>query len=340
MWRTCFEKGGSSSPTRLGRLTILPRVPLPRVDDILDALQGASVYSTLALTSGYHQMRLKQNSRSLTAFQADGELFHTECIALGGAVCKPPKVHLAQSAITFLGHRISGSTITLDPAKPAAMQEQQAPRNRHDFQRFLSRCGYYRRFLPAYAELVQPLSELLKKSNSWRWGALHTTTFERVKEMLQRSPVLRLPDFTRQFFVTKDASDIAAGGVLSQIHPTGEHPVAYLSRKLSDTERRWPAHEKELFAIKFCLEKWRPYLLGSMFTVYTDSIACKWFFTKKQSSPKLLRWFDLFGQFTFEVHHRVGRTNVVADILSRPIQSSAVLVTEPDPAFATRIKEL
>ncbi|OWZ20062.1 Retrovirus Polyprotein [Phytophthora megakarya] len=158
--------------------------------------------------------------------------------------------------------------------------------------------------------------------------------------MIQRSPALRLPEFTRQFFVTTDASDVAAGGGLSQIHPSGEHPVAYLSRKLSDTERQWPAHENELFAIKFCLEKWRPYLLGSQFTVYTDSIACMWFFTKKQPSPKRLRWFDLFGQFTFEVYHRAGRTNVVADIRSRPIQFSAVLVTEPDPALATRIGEL
>lgn len=71
-----------------------------------------------------------------------------------------------------------------------------------------------------------------------------TTAFERVKEMLQCSPVLQLPDFNGQFFVTTDASDIAVGGVLSQVHPSGEHPLAYLSRKLSDTERRWPAHEK------------------------------------------------------------------------------------------------
>ncbi|POM64506.1 Pol protein [Phytophthora palmivora] len=216
-----------------------------------------------------------------------------------------------------------------------------APTNTRELQRFLGLCGYYRRFLAAYAELVQPLSDLLKQSTSRTWGLLQTTAFERVKDLLQRSPVLQLPDFARRFFVTTDASDIAVGGVLSQVHDSaGEHPVAFLSRKLSDTERRWPAHEKELYAIKFCLDKWRPYLLGAKFTVYTDNIACKWFFTKKQPSPKLLRWFDTFSQYNFDVFHRAGRTNVVADAISRPVAVSAMVVAGPDPAVAARIKAL
>ncbi|OWZ17135.1 LOW QUALITY PROTEIN: Retrotransposable element [Phytophthora megakarya] len=178
--------------------------------------------------------------------------------------------------------------ITLDPAKTEAIKTVEEPSNTRKLQRFLGMCGYYRRFLPAYAELVQPLLDSLKSTSRWIWGPLQTAAFARVKELLQCSHMLRLPDFTQPFLITTDASDIAEG-VLSQVHSSGEHPVAYLSRKLSDTERRWPAHEKEVFAIQFCLERWRPYLLEAKFTVYTDSIACKWFFTKKKSSPKLLR---------------------------------------------------
>lgn len=219
------------------------------------------------------------------------------------------------------------------------MKDLAPPTNRQELQRFLGLCGYYRRFLAAYAELVQPLSDLLKQSSSWNWGPMQQTAFARVKGMLQRSPVLQLPDFGRQFFVTTDASDIAVGGVLSQVHSSGDHPVAYLSRKLSETERRWPAHEKELYAIKLCLEKWRAFL-GAKFVIYTDSMACKWFFTKKQPLPKLLRWMDTFSQYQFEIFHRAGRTNVVADALSRPVEIHALLVTTPDPALAARIKAL
>lgn len=73
---------------------------------------------------------------------------------------------------------------------------------------------------------------------------------------------------------------------------------------------------------------------------YTDNIACKWFFTKKQPSPKLLRWMDTFSQYQFDIFHCAGRTNVVADALSRPVAINSLIVAGPDPAVATRIKQL
>lgn len=103
---------------------------------------------------------------------------------------------------------------------------------------------------------------------------------------------------------------------MTQVIDGVEHPLAFLSRKLSDIEKRWPAHEKELFGIMFCLEKWRVYLLGNVFMVYTDNLACKWFFSKPTPSPKLLRWLDFFNQFKLKVFHKPGHTNVVADALS------------------------
>ncbi|POM66444.1 Pol protein [Phytophthora palmivora] len=319
-----IRAGDISQPVRwvidyryLNSQTTVPRFPLSRIDDILDTLQGAKIFSCIDLTPGYHQMRLTPGSRPATAFQADvgggadgvagmpgswtrlmryifwNSRFSRFCVTLSdhvehlratdgptlGRTVREPT--WAQEAVVFLGYRIANSTITLDPAKTAVIRDMVAPTNVRELQQFLGLCGYYRRFLAAYAELVQPLSYLIKQSTSWTWGLLQTIAFEIVKNLLQRSPVLQLPDFARRFFVTTDASYIAVGGVLSQVHDSGEHPVAFQSRKLSDTERRWPAHEKELYAIKFCLEKWKPYLLGDKFTIYTDNIACKWFFTKK-----------------------------------------------------------
>ncbi|OWZ18432.1 Pol Polyprotein [Phytophthora megakarya] len=202
-----------------------------------------------------------------------------------------PKCSWAQETITLLGHWISNLTITLDPAKTEAMKTIEASSNTHELQRFVDIIGDFYR--PA---------------------------FERVQELLQCSPVLQLPDSTQQFLLRLMLQ------ILRQVYSSGEHPVAYLSRKRSD-------NECQLFAVKFCLEKWRPYLLGAKFTVYTDSIACKWFFTKKKPSPKPLRWFDTFSHCTFDVFYR-------ADALSRPVSVNALLVAGPEPAVAERIKAL
>lgn len=398
-----IRSGNAGLPVRwvidyrhLNSQSVVPKIPLPRVDDIFDRLSGAAYFSTLDLMSGYHQMLLTPRSRALTAFQAGGELyqwvvapmglagmpgswsrlmrhllgkphFQAFCVVYLDDICvfsatlsdhvihlrkvlivlreaklyaRKDKCKWAQSSIVFLGHRISASTISLDPAKTQAIAQMQPPRSRKELQRFLGLCGYYRRFIPRYASLVFPLSELVKQSTLWTWGEAQATAFDKVRQLLQQSPVLRLPQFSQPFFVTTDASDIAVGGVLSQVSNGIEHPLAFLSRKLNGTEKRWPAYEKELYAIKFCLEKWRSYLLGSVFTVYTDNSACKWFFSKPTPSPKLLRWLDFFGQFTFKVYHKPGATNVVADALSRQAEVSAVAINGPDPAFAERVQAL
>ncbi|KAE9339619.1 hypothetical protein PR003_g10927 [Phytophthora rubi] len=171
----------------------------------------------------------------------------------------------------------------------------QPPRNRKDLQRFLGLPGCYRRFIPQYPALVYPLTELVKTTTGGRWGTEEIKAFDDVRALLKRSPVLRLPFFSLTFFVTTDASDVAVGGVLSQVFDGVEHPLAFLSCKLSDVEKRWSTHEKELFGSRFCLEKWRVNLLGTVFTVYTDNSACVWFFTEPSPSPKLLLWLDFFN---------------------------------------------
>jgi hypothetical protein len=127
-----------------------------------------------------------------------------------------------------------------------------------------------------------------------------------IKAALQQAPVLRLPDFSQPFVV----------------------PVAFYSKKLGQHELNWPAHEKELFTIKLALSKWRHYLHGRPFLVYTDNIACRWFLNHPSVSPKLARWLDFFSQFDFELHHVKGVQNIVADALSRhmPRQPMALLM--------------
>lgn len=102
--------------------------------------------------------------------------------------------------------------------------------------------NYYRRFIKGYSGRAAPLTDLLKKDRAWHWTEKCQAAFEDLKQAVMEEPVLRLPDHSKPFEVHTDASDFAIGGVLVQ----EGHPIAYESRKLNDTERRYSVHEKEM----------------------------------------------------------------------------------------------
>ena len=158
-------------------------------------------------------------------------------------------------------------------------------------------------------------------------------TFDLLKKAVTEEPVLKLPDYTKPFQVQTDASDFAIGGVLLQ----DDHPVAYESRKLNDTERRYPIHDKEMTAIVHCLRVWRHYLLGSRFVIQTDNVATSYFQNQKKISPKQARWQDFLAEFDYIMEYKPGKTNVIADALSRKAELATLSRVTCD--FADRIKE-
>ncbi|GKD28386.1 reverse transcriptase [Tanacetum coccineum] len=124
-------------------------------------------------------------------------------------------------------------------------------------------------------------------------------------------PVLRLPDVTMPFELHTDASNFAIGGVLMQ----DGHPIAFESRKLNETERKYTMQEKEMTAVVYCLRIWRHYLLGFRFVIKTDNIATSYFQTQKKLSPKQARWQDFLAEFDYQLEYKPGKANVVADAL-------------------------
>ncbi|KAE9271682.1 hypothetical protein PF001_g28270 [Phytophthora fragariae] len=188
---------------------------------------------------------------------------------------RPDKCDFGQASVDFLGHTISADGLHVDARKTRAIAEWTEPCNIKDLQRFLGLAGYYRRLIHQFATLVLPLSSLVKKDVAWVWNEHQRQAFNAIKLALQHAPVLRLPDFKKTFIVTTDASHACIGGVLSQMHGGNDLPVAFFSKKLGPHELNWPVHEKELFAIKQALTRWRRYLHGVSFEVYTDNSACK-----------------------------------------------------------------
>ena len=139
-----------------------------------------------------------------------------------------------------------------------------------------------------------------------------------LKQQLCCSPVLRSPDFTKEFRLQTDASEYGVGAVLSQEDDSGdEHPVAYFSRKLLPREQKYATIEKECLAIKLACEAFKVYLLGRQFVVQTDHRALEWLNRLKDNNSRLTRWSLSLQPFEFTVKHRAGTANSNADALSR-----------------------
>jgi hypothetical protein len=123
---------------------------------------------------------------------------------------------------------------------------------------FLGLASYYRKFIKNFAKIAAPLINLLKKSVvTYEWEGTCAEAFETLKGMV-KAPMLKLLDLDKDFEIHSDAFDFAIGGVLMQ----KGRPVAFKSKKLSEMERRWPTHEKEMWVVIHCLKTWGHYTLG------------------------------------------------------------------------------
>jgi hypothetical protein len=149
------------------------------------------------------------------------------------------------------------------------------------------------------------------------WTPEAEKAFRKIKKALTSDPVLRAPDFSCPFLLQTDASDTGLGAVLSQVQGGEEHPVLYISRKLTPAERNYATVEKEALAIKWAVLELRYYLLGRRFTLVTDHAPLQWMARAKDTNARITRWFLALQDFHFEVQHRAGAANSNADGLSR-----------------------
>ena len=230
--------------------------------------------------------------------------------------CKLPKCEFAVEEILFLGHRLTGSSISPDPEKLAAVRDWPTPCTVKDVRQFLGFTNYFRRFIRHYSYISKPLEELTGKYTRFSWTGEAQAAFEELRRALLNPPILRLPDVSKPFRVETDASDFAIAGVLSQEGEPGCWlPVAYGSRKLSSAERNYTASERETLAVVSALRMWRIYLFEH-FDVFTDNRAAVYLLTKSNLTKRESRWVEFLADFDYTIHHKPGKENV-ADPLSR-----------------------
>jgi hypothetical protein len=135
-----------------------------------------------------------------------------------------------------------------------------APRNLKARCRFLGMAGFYSRFIQEFSQIMQPLHALKRKNARFIWGEAQQTAFQQLKEALTTSPVLQIPDFSKEFTLVCDASDVAILAVLHQKNGEELAPLAYGSWLLSPIERKYSAYERECLVVVFGCEKYKSYL--------------------------------------------------------------------------------
>ncbi|CAC5394883.1 Transposon Tf2-12 polyprotein,Transposon Tf2-11 polyprotein,Transposon Tf2-1 polyprotein,Transposon Tf2-7 polyprotein [Mytilus coruscus] len=176
---------------------------------------------------------------------------------------------------------------------------------------------------------------LLRKEAQFQWTPQCQQAFETMKNALLTAPVLSYPDPNRSFILTCDASDKAIGYVLGQKDDEGrEYVVAYGGKALSGPEKSYHTSEKECLAILRGVEAYRPYLANSYFTVVTDHSALTWLKSAKLSS-RLERWALKLQDLNYDIIHRPGKSNVVADCLSRRPYIEAPTIQSVSTAYPT-----
>ena len=169
---------------------------------------------------------------------------------------KMKKCEIMQMRVEYLGHFISQDSISVDNRKIDVIRQWPTPTNTSDVRSFLGIASYYRKFVKYFTTIAMPLTDLLHKDNVFRWQNAEQEVFEQLKISLTTAPVLALPDPSKPFLVTTDASDYAIGAILSQDQGKGEQPIAYESRKMTPAELNYPVHEKELLVMVHAINIW------------------------------------------------------------------------------------
>ena len=248
-----------------------------------------------------------------------------------GLTAKPSKCQLAMDQCVYLGHVVGKGTVQPEMTKVEAVQCWPVPETKKQVRAFLGLTGYYRKFIPQYASIATPLTDLTKKfaPTNIMWSQECDRAFRKLKTVLCSSPILYSPDLGREFVLQTDASDRGVGAVLSQQMCDGEeHPIAYYSRKLLPREERYSTVEKECLAVKLGIQAFRVYLLGRPFQIQTDHRSLVWLDRLKESNTRLARWSLALQPYQFTVTYRPGSANNNADALSRMEQTRQTVVSQ------------
>nr|GEY40084.1 hypothetical protein [Tanacetum cinerariifolium] len=182
---------------------------------------------------------------------------------------------------------------------------------------FLGHVGFYRRFIQDFCKIARPMTHLFKQETPFVFSKDCMDAFKTLKKKLTEAPILVVPDWNIPFELMCDASDFAIGVVLGQCKTKHFQPIHYASKTMTEAQIYYTTTEKEMLAVVYAFEKFRPYLILSKSIVYTDHSALKYLLSKQDAKPRLIRWVLLLQEFDIIIRDKKGTKNLAVDHLSR-----------------------
>lgn len=237
-----------------------------------------------------------------------------------GIAIKPSKCRLGVSTVEYVGLLISGEKVEMTPERKKAIAEIRLPQSITKLRSFLGLLNYFRDHIRDYARLTTPLYDLLtgnpSKKTAVPWTTDAEACFHKCKEAASSAETLYhlAPEGEVQLYT--DASDKAIGGVVTQKQNGVEHPILFISKKLSETQQRYSTSDKEMMAIFYCIRHAHQLLAGRRFEVYSDHKALQTI--KSSASARVERMKLALTEYDFTIHYIKGTDNAIADLMSRP----------------------
>jgi hypothetical protein len=235
-----------------------------------------------------------------------------------GATLKASKCEIGRQEISYLGLNVGKDGIFLAEDRIEAIKAYPEPKTSKQLHRFLGMASWCRRFIKDFGSISAPLYDLLKSKADFAMDASQRAAFEQLKACMSQVGVMKIFEFGKELVVRTDASAQGVGAVLLQKDDEGNlRVIEYASKKANKMTARYSAEKMEAFAVIWAVRRWHEYLLGSHFTIETDNRALKWMFGQKNLSGVIARWVMTMNQYDYEVRHKPGKFNRVADALSR-----------------------
>lgn len=388
---------------RLNAVTVPDTYPIPDINATLASMGDAKFFTTIDLTSGFHQIPMKPSDIPKTAFSTMNGKFEFLRLPFGlknapaifqrmiddvlkefiGRICyvyiddiivfgrseeetlrnvdtifkrleeanlkvNIEKTHFMQKEVEFLGYIVGSEGIKPDPKKVEAIEKLLPPTNLKELKGFLGMTSYYRRFIKDYAKVAKPLTNLTRGENAQVKASQSKKVlieldneallaFQKLKSLLTTAEILAFPEFDKPFNLTTDASNYAIGAVLSQGEIGKDKPIAYISRSLNKTEEGYATNEKEMLAIVWALDNLRNYLYGAKkIKIYTDHQPLTYALGNRNYNAKLKRWKARIEEYNHELIYKPGRSNYVADALSR-LRTSVNHISDESTVTASEV---
>ena len=232
------------------------------------------------------------------------------------------KCSFLQDKLTYCGHVLTKDGVQQSPDKIAAVINAPAPKNVSQLKSVIGMVMYYANHLPNVSTVMHPLYKLLKKNQKWVWDQKCDQAFKAVKEMIAADTCLVHFDPEKTITLAADASPYGLGAILSHRTETGEKPICFALRTLTQAEQNYSQLDREGLALVWAVKKMYDYIYGRKFILITDNKPIAAILSPTKATPpmvaaRLQRWASILSGFEYELENRSTKENTNADFMSR-----------------------